>query len=46
MRGGDMGSFRYKASDIGSEVEVRLKCGSGGEDVLGSETWGSKVRGS
>lgn len=36
-----MGLFRYMASDVGSEVEVRLECGSGGEDMLGSETWGS-----
>lgn len=38
-----MGSFRNMASNMRIEVKVRLKCGSGVKDVLGSETWGSEV---
>lgn len=39
--GGEMGSFRSRASDTGSVVVIRSDFCRGGDDVLISELWGS-----
>lgn len=40
-----MGSFRNIASNTRIEVDVRLNYGNGGDDVFGSEVWGSERMG-
>lgn len=40
--GGEMGSFRYMASDMGIVVVVRLKVCIGYKGVWVSELWGSE----
>ena len=39
---GEMGSFRYMASDMGIVILVRLKLCTCEEGVLVSELWGSE----